>query len=81
MREFVVVGCGQMRAHATIRPGNYHAAAAGRCVLIDEIGGSEIGVLARGGQDVGVFVAADAADVEDGGGGKDVLRLFNSGIP
>ena len=52
-----------MCAHAAIRTCDYNTAAAGGRILIYEIGSAETGVLAGGGEDIGVFVVPDATDV------------------
>ena len=74
MRDLVVVGRGQVRAHGTVLARNDHAAAAGGGVLgRAEILGAQAGGLACFGEERGVVVVADAADVEDRGRGEDVL--------
>lgn len=71
--ELVLVGGGQVRAHAAVVAGDDDAAAARRLAVVDAVLGAQAGVAACRGQDVGVFVAPHAADVEDGGGREDVL--------
>ena len=71
--ELVLVRSRQMRAHAAVMARDDDATATRRLCVVDAVFGAETGVLACGGQDVGVFVAPDAADVEDGVGGEDVL--------
>ena len=62
-----------MRAHGTVVAGDDDAAAAGRLVGRDEVFGADAGFFVFGAQRRGVFVGADAADVEGRGGGEDVL--------
>ena len=49
-------------------------AAAGRLIGRDEVLGADAGFFILGAQGRGILVGADAADVEGGVGGKDVLR-------
>lgn len=74
MLELILIRGRQMRAHAAVVACDDDAAAAGGLGVIDAIGGAQAGGAAGRGEDVGVFVTADAADVEDGVGGEDVLR-------
>lgn len=55
--------------------GDDDPAAAGRLVGRDEIFGADAGFFVLGAQGRGVFVGADAADVEGGVRGEDVLRV------
>ncbi len=69
MRDLVLVGGGQVRAHGTVVAGDDDAAAAGGVVGGDEVFGADAGVFVLGAQGRGVLVGADAADVEGGVGG------------
>ena len=74
VRELVVVGRGQMGAHGAVLARDDHAAAAGGGVFgRAEILGAQAGGVACVGEERGVVVVADAADVEDRGGREDVL--------
>lgn len=70
VRELVVVGGSQMRAHGPVLARDDDAAAAG-----GGVGGRELvfdaqaGLFAGGAQVRGVLVGADATNVEYGGGG------------
>ncbi len=64
MVQLVFVRRRQMRAHAALVAGDDDAAATCRLRVVDAVLGAQPGVPARGQQDVGVFVAADAADEE-----------------
>ena len=71
--EFVLV-CGvQGGDHAAVVAGDDDAAAAGGVGGVYEVLGPEPGGGAGGAEGFGIFVLADAADIEDGIGGKDVL--------
>ena len=63
-----------MRAQRAVVAGDDDAAAPGRVLGVDEILGREAGVRAGFAQRAGGRVGADAADLEDGGGGEEVLR-------
>ena len=74
VRDLVVVGRSQVGAHGAVLARDDHAAAAGGGVFGGaEVLGAQAGGLARFGEERGVVVVADAADVEDGGRGEDVL--------
>ena len=62
-----------MRAHGAVVAGDDDAAAAGRVGGRHEVFGADAGFFVPGAQGRGVFVRADAADVEGGVGGEDVL--------
>ena len=63
--DLVLVRGGEVRAHAPVVAGDDHAAAAGGLGGVDAVFGAE----ARGGagiaKDGGIFVGANATDVED----------------
>ena len=54
--------------------GDDHPAAASRVGSRSEVFGTEAGCFTGGEECRGIFVITDAADVENGGGGKDILR-------
>ena len=63
--DFVLVRGGQMRHHAAVVTGDYYAASSCGDFGVDEVFGAQTGGGTGGTQDVGVFVGADTADVED----------------
>ena len=66
MRDLILVGSGQMRAHGAIMAGDDDPATAGGLVGRDEILGADAGFFILGPQGRGVLVGTDAADVEGG---------------
>ena len=72
--EFVVVGCGQVRAHAAVVAGDDDAAAAGGVAGRGEVFGTHAGGGAGLAEGFGVFVGADGADEEGALGGEHVLE-------
>ncbi len=62
-----------MGAEAPVVAGDDDAAAARGLRVVDAVFDAEAGGGAGGAELLGVFVLADAADVEDGVGGEDVL--------
>lgn len=78
--ELVLVGGRQVRAHAAVVARDDDAAPAGGLRVVDAVFGPQAGLPACRRQDVGVFVAPHAADVEDGGGREDVLFFFWLGL-
>lgn len=77
--DFVLVGGGQMRAHAAIVACDDDAAAAGGGVRVHAVFHAKAGGLACGPKDGGIFVGTDAADVEDALGWEDVLYAEKRG--
>ena len=68
-----------MRAHGAVVAGDDDAAAAGGGGGRDEVFGADAGFFVFGAEGCGVFVGADAADVEGGVWGEDVLRWYVGG--
>ena len=75
MGELVLVRGVESRDHGAVVAGDDDAAAAGGVGGVDEVFGAEAGGGAGRAEGFGVFVFADAADEEDGGGGEDVLGV------
>ena len=73
VRDFVLVRGGQVGAHGAVVARDDDAAAAGGLVGRDEVFGADAGFFVFGAQGRGVFVGADAADVEGGVCGEDIL--------
>lgn len=71
--ELILVRGRQMGAHAAVMARDDDPTATRGLGVVDAVFGAEAGVAAGGGEDVCVFVAADAADVEDGVWGEHVL--------
>ncbi len=77
MAELVLIGGLEGRDHAAVVAGDDDAAAAGWVRAVDEVFGAEAGGGAGVAEGLGVFVLADAPDVEDGVGGEDVLGWWS----
>lgn len=75
VREFVLVRGGQVGAHGAVVAGDDDAAAAGGLVRGDEVFGADARFFVFGAQRRGVLVGADAADVDGGVRGEDVLGV------
>ena len=75
VRDVVVVGCRQVRAHAAVVARDDDAAAAGRVRSRDVVFGADAGGGAGGAERRGGGVGADGADEERAVGGEHVLRL------
>lgn len=73
MVELVAVGGSKVGDQAAVVAGDNDAAAAGGLLLIDAVANLEAGLLGRVGEDVGVLVLADAAEVDNGLGRQHVL--------
>ena len=65
VRDFVFVGGGQVRAHAAVGARDDDAAPARWVGRVDQVLGAHAGFGVLRAQKVGVFVGADAADVDD----------------
>ena len=65
MLEFVLVCCGEVRAHAAVVACDDHSAATGGLGGVDEVFHIEACGGAGGAEVRGCFVGADAADVDD----------------
>lgn len=76
--ELVVVGSGEIGAHASVVASDDDTATASWVVGIDTILHAEAGLLVRILQDVGVLVVANAAEVDDGVVGEQVLCATSS---
>lgn len=70
----VVVCGGQISYHGSVVPCDHDAAASGWLRLFDAVFDAQAGFVAGGFEGLGVLVAADAADVENGVGWEDVLE-------
>ncbi len=74
--DLVLVGGVEGGDHAAVVAGDDDAAAAGGVGGVDKVFGAQAGGGAGVAEGLGVFVLADAADVEDGFGGEDVLGMW-----
>lgn len=72
--DLVVVGSGQVGAHAAVVAGNDNTATASGVLLIVAVLNAKADLLDRLLQNLGVLVLADAADEDGGVGREDVLR-------
>ena len=72
MREFVVVGGGEVSEHGAVLVGDDDAAFSGG-LSVDVVLNVEALLGAFVAEDLGVFIVADGADVPDGGGWEHVL--------
>ena len=74
--ELVAVGGSKVGDQAAVVAGDNNTAAAGGLLLIDAVANLKAGLLGRVGEDVGVLVLADAAEVDNGLGREHVLRSW-----
>lgn len=77
MLNLVVVCSGKVGAHAAVVARDDNTAAAGGLLVVDPVSDGEAGLLVGLLQDVGILVLADAAEVDDGIGGEQVLLISN----
>lgn len=76
--KLVFVGSSKVGDHATVVASNDNTTFSGGLDLIDTVFGVDTGLFAGLCEDVGVLVFADAADVDDGVFGEDVLLKMKS---
>ena len=72
--ELVAVGSGEVGAQAAVVASDNDTATAGGLGLVDAVADLKASLLGGIGEDVGVLVLANAAEVDDGLGREDVLR-------
>lgn len=72
--KLIAVGSGKVGAQAAVVASDNDTATAGRLSLVDTVADLKASLLGGIGEDVGVLVLANAAEVDDGLGREDVLR-------
>lgn len=75
MVDFVLICSSEIGAHRSVLTGNYDAAAAGGMCGRGEVFGAKTGCVVALAEGLGILVLADAADVDSGFWGEDVLEI------
>jgi hypothetical protein len=74
MLNLVLVGSGEVGAHAAVVASDHNTALASRLDLVDAVLGVDAGLVAGILEDIGILVLTDTADVHDGVIGQHVLH-------